>query len=202
MVGHIEDIVVNKDQQGKKLGLRIIEALDFIAEKVGCYKVSLHLFCPASRATISTRSSSWAWIQLLSTHLCRHCLHTSFPHRLLPSHGRVRHPTPPRFLPTTPTLDSTFSHSTFSHPLSPGLKTPIIPSQSSQANPVVSRQFSTARKRTKASTSNAATRGSDWKWHITMINDCHVVVLEEGSFENRGSGRCGSGQASSRLQQV
>jgi len=38
-VGHIEDIVVNKDQQGKKLGLRIIEALDHIAAKVGCYKV-------------------------------------------------------------------------------------------------------------------------------------------------------------------
>lgn len=27
-----------KDQQGKKLGLRIIQALDYIAEKVGCYK--------------------------------------------------------------------------------------------------------------------------------------------------------------------
>ena len=40
LVGHIEDIVVNKDQQGKKLGLRIIEALDYIADKVGCYKVS------------------------------------------------------------------------------------------------------------------------------------------------------------------
>lgn len=40
LVGHIEDIVVNKDQQGKKLGLRIIEALDYIAGKVGCYKVS------------------------------------------------------------------------------------------------------------------------------------------------------------------
>ncbi|KAH8648524.1 acyl-CoA N-acyltransferase [Xylariales sp. PMI_506] len=37
-VGHIEDIAVAKDQQGKKLGLRIIQALDFIAEKVGCYK--------------------------------------------------------------------------------------------------------------------------------------------------------------------
>jgi glucosamine-phosphate N-acetyltransferase len=45
LVGHIEDIVVNKDQQGKKLGLRIIEALDYIAEKVGCYKVNL--FPPA-----------------------------------------------------------------------------------------------------------------------------------------------------------
>jgi len=40
-VGHIEDIAVARDQQGKKLGLRIIQALDFVAEKVGCYKVSL-----------------------------------------------------------------------------------------------------------------------------------------------------------------
>ena len=38
-VGHIEDIAVAKDQQGKKLGLRIIQALDHVAEKVGCYKV-------------------------------------------------------------------------------------------------------------------------------------------------------------------
>jgi len=38
-VGHIEDIAVAKDQQGKKLGLRIIQALDGIAEAVGCYKV-------------------------------------------------------------------------------------------------------------------------------------------------------------------
>jgi len=38
MVGHIEDIAVLKSQQGKKLGLRIIQALDYIAEKVGCYK--------------------------------------------------------------------------------------------------------------------------------------------------------------------
>ncbi|KAL8739793.1 MAG: hypothetical protein Q9190_007438 [Brigantiaea leucoxantha] len=38
-VGHIEDIAVLRDQQGKKLGLRIIQALDFIAKKVGCYKV-------------------------------------------------------------------------------------------------------------------------------------------------------------------
>jgi len=40
-VGHIEDIAVAKDQQGKKLGLRIIQALDYISEKVGCYKVRL-----------------------------------------------------------------------------------------------------------------------------------------------------------------
>lgn len=39
LVGHIEDIAVAKDQQGKKLGLRIIQALDFVAENTGCYKV-------------------------------------------------------------------------------------------------------------------------------------------------------------------
>lgn len=38
-VGHIEDIAVAKDQQGKKLGLRVIQALDYVAERVGCYKV-------------------------------------------------------------------------------------------------------------------------------------------------------------------
>lgn len=41
IVGHIEDIAVAKDQQGKKLGLKLIQALDFIAEKVGCYKCIL-----------------------------------------------------------------------------------------------------------------------------------------------------------------
>lgn len=39
LVGHIEDIAVAQDQQGKKLGLRIIQTLDYVAEKVGCYKV-------------------------------------------------------------------------------------------------------------------------------------------------------------------
>lgn len=41
LVGHIEDIAVEKGQQGMKLGLRIIQALDFVAAKVGCYKVSI-----------------------------------------------------------------------------------------------------------------------------------------------------------------
>jgi glucosamine-phosphate N-acetyltransferase len=46
MVGHIEDIAVEKGQQGKKLGLRLIQALDFIAEKVGAYKVCFpHFAC-------------------------------------------------------------------------------------------------------------------------------------------------------------
>ncbi|KAI9808465.1 MAG: Glucosamine-phosphate N-acetyltransferase-like protein [Phylliscum demangeonii] len=38
LVGHIEDIAVAKDQQGKKLGLRMIQALDSLADQVGCYK--------------------------------------------------------------------------------------------------------------------------------------------------------------------
>ena len=40
LVGHIEDIAVEKNQQGKKLGLRMIQALDFVAKEVGCYKAS------------------------------------------------------------------------------------------------------------------------------------------------------------------
>jgi len=41
-VGHIEDIAVDKSQQGKKLGLRIIEALTYISENSGCYKTILN----------------------------------------------------------------------------------------------------------------------------------------------------------------
>lgn len=43
LVGHIEDIAVEKGQQGKKLGLRIIQALDYVAANVGCYKVCVFL---------------------------------------------------------------------------------------------------------------------------------------------------------------
>lgn len=39
MVGHIEDIAIESGQQGKKLGLRMIHALDYAAKTVGCYKV-------------------------------------------------------------------------------------------------------------------------------------------------------------------
>lgn len=41
-VGHIEDIVVDKNQQGKKLGLRIIHALTGISEGLGAYKTILN----------------------------------------------------------------------------------------------------------------------------------------------------------------
>jgi len=41
-VGHIEDIAVDKSMQGRKLGLRIINALTGISEKMGCYKTILN----------------------------------------------------------------------------------------------------------------------------------------------------------------
>jgi glucosamine-phosphate N-acetyltransferase len=41
-VGHIEDIAVSKDMQGKKLGLRVIQTLVAISEAVGCYKTILN----------------------------------------------------------------------------------------------------------------------------------------------------------------
>jgi glucosamine-phosphate N-acetyltransferase len=41
-VGHIEDIAVSKDMQGKKLGFRVIQALTGISESVGCYKTILN----------------------------------------------------------------------------------------------------------------------------------------------------------------
>jgi len=40
--GHIEDIAVDKSQQGKKLGLRIIQALTGISEALGAYKTILN----------------------------------------------------------------------------------------------------------------------------------------------------------------
>lgn len=41
LVGHIEDIAVDGQQQGKKLGLRIIQALKYIGAKRNCYKGKL-----------------------------------------------------------------------------------------------------------------------------------------------------------------
>ncbi|EKM53266.1 uncharacterized protein PHACADRAFT_259489 [Phanerochaete carnosa HHB-10118-sp] len=41
-VGHIEDIAVDERQQGKKLGLRIIQALTRVSENSGCYKTILN----------------------------------------------------------------------------------------------------------------------------------------------------------------
>ncbi|KAF5310297.1 hypothetical protein D9619_010550 [Psilocybe cf. subviscida] len=41
-VGHIEDIAVDERMQGRKLGLRVIQALTGISERVGCYKTILN----------------------------------------------------------------------------------------------------------------------------------------------------------------
>jgi GNAT superfamily N-acetyltransferase len=41
-VGHIEDIAVDERQQGKKLGLRVIQALTHVSEVSGCYKTILN----------------------------------------------------------------------------------------------------------------------------------------------------------------
>lgn len=39
--GHIEDIAISKQHQGKHLGLSLLTALSHIAKEVGCYKVCL-----------------------------------------------------------------------------------------------------------------------------------------------------------------
>lgn len=94
MVGHIEDIAVEKGQQGKKLGLRIIQALDFVAAQVGCYKVCfarsdvgrflfggvrMLIFCRVSltalrpmRVSMSSAALSvpaWRWLITTESHL-------------------------------------------------------------------------------------------------------------------------------------
>jgi len=42
IVGHIEDIAVDEREQGKKIGLRIIQALVGISESLGSYKTILN----------------------------------------------------------------------------------------------------------------------------------------------------------------
>jgi len=39
--GHVEDIAIASDMQGKKFGIKLIQALDHIAKEVGCYKTIL-----------------------------------------------------------------------------------------------------------------------------------------------------------------
>lgn len=41
-VGHIEEICISKDQQGKKLGLHMLNALNSVAKNVGCRKTILN----------------------------------------------------------------------------------------------------------------------------------------------------------------
>ncbi|CDS13841.1 hypothetical protein LRAMOSA06015 [Lichtheimia ramosa] len=39
--GHIEDVVVDGTQRGKRLGIRLIDQLKHMAQAVGCYKIIL-----------------------------------------------------------------------------------------------------------------------------------------------------------------
>tara|TARA_R110000803_G_scaffold45587_3_gene96002 strand:+ start:9008 stop:9433 length:426 start_codon:yes stop_codon:yes gene_type:complete len=41
VAGHIEDIVVDKDIRGKKIGVNLIDKLTDIAKNMGCYRVTL-----------------------------------------------------------------------------------------------------------------------------------------------------------------
>ena len=41
LVGHIEDVVVDKEHQGKKIGEKILKFLIEISKKRGCYKIIL-----------------------------------------------------------------------------------------------------------------------------------------------------------------
>ncbi|BGP21343.1 glucosamine-phosphate N-acetyltransferase [Rhodotorula toruloides] len=41
LVGHVEDVVVDPKMQGKKLGLKLLEVVTALSEKVGAYKTIL-----------------------------------------------------------------------------------------------------------------------------------------------------------------
>ena len=59
-VGHIEDIAVDKSMQGRKLGLRVIQALTGISEVTGCYKTILNCSDENIRESIRcARASSY-----------------------------------------------------------------------------------------------------------------------------------------------
>jgi glucosamine-phosphate N-acetyltransferase len=59
VVGHIEDLAVARDQKGKKMGLRILEALVHIANSHGAYKVCfVSLFSSFTLLLISSACAS------------------------------------------------------------------------------------------------------------------------------------------------
>ena len=42
IVGHVEEICISKDHQGKGLGLKVLNALDSVAKSAGCSKSILN----------------------------------------------------------------------------------------------------------------------------------------------------------------
>lgn len=58
IVGHVEDLAVARDQKGKKMGLRVLEALVHVAQTVGCYKVCL---APSQSVTKREANSHRQW---------------------------------------------------------------------------------------------------------------------------------------------
>ena len=42
VIGHIEEISIQKEMQGKGLGLKMINGLDSVAKNIGCYKTILN----------------------------------------------------------------------------------------------------------------------------------------------------------------
>lgn len=56
LVGHVEEISVAKEHQGKGLGLKIIQALDGVGKNVGCYKNILN--CGATNEPFYVRINS------------------------------------------------------------------------------------------------------------------------------------------------
>jgi GNAT superfamily N-acetyltransferase len=93
-VGHIEDIAVAREMQGKKLGLRVIQALTHISEDVGCYKTILN----CSETNIRASSASVVWDRSLA-----YFLFFTFSQRFTKSvamkNGRSRWPSMPSAAP-------------------------------------------------------------------------------------------------------
>lgn len=83
LVGHVEEISVAKEHQGKGLGLKMIQALDGVGKNVGCYKNILN--CGAQNEPFYVRSEGPPPPNRSSSFI-----HSRFP--LLPLHpccGRI-----------------------------------------------------------------------------------------------------------------
>lgn len=71
-VGHIEDIAVDKSQQGKKLGFRIIQTLTAISEGLGAYKTILNCSDHNTRKSIRSKAEG-PFVESLCTAFYEKC---------------------------------------------------------------------------------------------------------------------------------